>query len=88
MRHPSFDFPLQFADDPNGAALDAQDYYGPSMSAITHDPVKSRWADAQGPLVLARADLRIWAHAYQHDSRPPDSVVFRAQAYPVRMTEE
>ena len=54
MSRRRFTLPLQFTDDPNGAALDAQDYYGPSMSAITRDPAKSRWADAQGPLVLAR----------------------------------
>ena len=31
----------------------------------------------------ARADARILAHAYQHDSRPPADVVARARAYPV-----
>jgi len=50
-------------------------------------------ADAQaleGALALtererdqARAEARILAHAYQHDSRPPAAVVARALAYPV-----
>ena len=50
-------------------------------------------ADAQaleGALTLtererdqARAEARVLAHAYQHDSRPPADVVARALAYPV-----
>jgi hypothetical protein len=32
----------------------------------------------------SRADARILAHAYEHDSRPPADVVKRALAYPVK----
>ena len=31
----------------------------------------------------ARANARILAHAYEHDSRPPPKVVAQAKAYPV-----
>jgi len=32
----------------------------------------------------ARANARILAHAYRHDSRPPEHVVEESLAYPVK----
>jgi hypothetical protein len=50
--------PLQFSDDANGAALDAQNYFAPDMSNL--DPRHpSRWIGKSGAMLLAKVAWEI-----------------------------